>query len=118
MKVNFFVEDMLFFKYIGCATAARSLFRSLGERNDIDIAYNDRDGPFDLVHYHTFGPLALFHKKRHNGVSVLTAHSTPSPAFPPRLSRTVSTGIFLSTIPAAGTRFGKRTGFPTMRRSC
>ncbi|MBN1195240.1 MAG: glycosyltransferase family 4 protein [Methanomicrobiaceae archaeon] len=77
MKVNFFVEDMLFFKYIGCATAARSLFHSLGGRTDIDIAYNSRGGPFDLVHYHTFGPFALFHKKRHNGVSVLTAHSTP-----------------------------------------
>ncbi|NYT06273.1 MAG: glycosyltransferase family 4 protein, partial [Methanomicrobiales archaeon] len=77
MRVNFFVEDMLFFKYIGCATAARSLFHALGRRNDIDIAYNAGSDPFDLVHYHTFGPFALAHKRRHNGVSVLTAHSTP-----------------------------------------
>ena len=27
IKVNFYVEDMLFFKYIGCATVAKTLYR-------------------------------------------------------------------------------------------
>jgi 1,2-diacylglycerol-3-alpha-glucose alpha-1,2-galactosyltransferase len=77
MRVNFFVEDMLFFKYIGCATAARSLFTALSAKPDIEITYNGRGGEFDLCHYHTFGPLALAHKRQQPGITLLTAHSTP-----------------------------------------
>ncbi|MDD4455813.1 MAG: glycosyltransferase family 4 protein [Candidatus Methanomethylophilaceae archaeon] len=78
MKVNFFVEDMLFFKYIGCATLAGMLYRAL-VREDAGphISWNAYGRDFDLVHYHTFGPLALTNRKYSHGVKVLTAHSTP-----------------------------------------
>jgi 1,2-diacylglycerol-3-alpha-glucose alpha-1,2-galactosyltransferase len=77
MKVNYFVEDMLFFKYIGCATAARSLYQALHRRQNYEISYNGPGSDYDLVHYHTFGPLALFNKLFNSHVSILTAHSTP-----------------------------------------
>ena len=78
MKLNFFVEDMLFFKYIGCATLAKMLYNALTrEESCPDIAWNARGRDFDLVHYHTFGPLALTNRKYSHGVKVLTAHSTP-----------------------------------------
>ncbi|ABN57010.1 MULTISPECIES: glycosyltransferase family 4 protein [Methanoculleus] len=78
MKVNFFVEDMLFFKYIGCATLAKTLYNALvREEPRPKIAWNAHGRDFDLVHYHTFGPLALTNKKYSHGVKVLTAHSTP-----------------------------------------
>ncbi|EJG07565.1 glycosyl transferase group 1 [Methanofollis liminatans DSM 4140] len=77
MKVNFFVEDMLFFKYIGCATLARMLAGKLAENADLDLAWNAHGYDYDVVHYHTFGPLALANKKYSRGVKVLTAHSTP-----------------------------------------
>lgn len=34
-------------------------------------------GNDDIVHYHTFGPFALFHRRFSGGKKVLTAHSTP-----------------------------------------
>lgn len=78
MKVNFFVEDMLFFKYIGCATLAKTLYNALvRDESHPDIAWNARGRDFDLIHYHTFGPLALANKKYSLGIKVLTAHSTP-----------------------------------------
>lgn len=75
--MNIFVEDLLFFRYIGCSTAARTLFRHLSGMNDIEVSWNSKDRDFDVVHYHTFGPLALLNKKSCNGIKVLTAHSTP-----------------------------------------
>jgi 1,2-diacylglycerol-3-alpha-glucose alpha-1,2-galactosyltransferase len=77
MNVNFFVEDMLFFKYIGCATAAKTLYKALLRGRSVDVSYNAMGNTFDLVHYHTFGPLALSNEKMNHGCSVLTAHSTP-----------------------------------------
>ncbi|MCT8337633.1 glycosyltransferase family 4 protein [Methanoculleus sp. Afa-1] len=78
MKLNFFVEDMLFFKYIGCATLAKMLYNALArEESCPKMAWNARGRDFDLVHYHTFGPLALTNRKYSHGVKVLTAHSTP-----------------------------------------
>ncbi|MDI6719324.1 MAG: glycosyltransferase family 4 protein [Methanomicrobiales archaeon] len=77
MRVNIFVEDLLFFKYIGCATAARTLYRQLSRMNELDISWNSNAYDYDLVHYHTFGPLSLFNRKYSQGVKVLTAHSTP-----------------------------------------
>ncbi|MBP2145521.1 glycosyltransferase involved in cell wall biosynthesis [Methanofollis sp. W23] len=78
MKVDFFVEDMLFFKYIGCSTLARSLYRAIEDTEDgPEVSWNAHGRDFDLVHYHTFGPLALAHKQIGSAVSVLTAHSTP-----------------------------------------
>jgi glycosyltransferase involved in cell wall biosynthesis len=78
MKVNFFVEDMLFFKYIGCATLARTLYGALAQAEaGPEVSWNALERDFDLVHYHTFGPLALTNKKYSHGVKVLTAHSTP-----------------------------------------
>ena len=78
MRINFVVEDMLFFKYIGCATLARMLYNALIRENSCSkIAWNAHGRDFDLVHYHTFGPLALTNKTYSHGVKVLTAHSTP-----------------------------------------
>ncbi|TAJ44743.1 glycosyltransferase family 4 protein [Methanofollis fontis] len=77
MKVNFFVEDMLFFKYIGCSTLARMLCRKLRENGYLDLSWNSLSHDHDLVHYHTFGPLALMNKRYSRGVKILTAHSTP-----------------------------------------
>lgn len=77
MNVNFFVEDMLFFKYIGCSTAAKTLYRALLHKGAVDVSYNAMSNTFDVVHYHTFGPLALSNEKLNKGCSVLTAHSTP-----------------------------------------
>ena len=77
MRVTFYVEDQFFFRYIGCATAARSLYCSLDHETGIDLAWKSGAVDADLVHYHTFGPLALTTLQRSRGVSVLTAHSTP-----------------------------------------
>lgn len=77
MKVNFFVEDMLFFKYIGCATLARMLAGTIARNPAVDLSWNSFGYDYDVVHYHTFGPLALMDKKYSRGVKVLTAHSTP-----------------------------------------
>jgi len=77
MRVNIFVEDYLFLKYIGCATAARTLIKYLPTLPDMEICRNSYRDNFDLTHYHTFGPWALYHQKFTDGVKVLTAHSTP-----------------------------------------
>ncbi|MDK2973991.1 MAG: 1,2-diacylglycerol-3-alpha-glucose alpha,2-galactosyltransferase [Methanofollis sp.] len=77
MKVNFFVEDILFFKYIGCSTLARMLAEKLAEDPSLELSWNSFNYDYDIVHYHTFGPLTLMNKKYSRGVKVLTAHSTP-----------------------------------------
>lgn len=77
MRVNFYVEDMLFFKYIGCATVAKTLYRELEHCPDLTMSWKAYRSSFDLVHYHTFGPLALLNRKLADGRKVLTAHSTP-----------------------------------------
>jgi len=77
MRVNFYVEDMLFFKYIGCATVAKTLYRELEKCQDLEMSWKEYRAAFDLVHYHTFGPLALLNRKLADGKKVLTAHSTP-----------------------------------------
>ena len=77
MKINIFVEDLLFFKYIGCSTAAKTLYRELSRMPDMDISWNSNSSDFDVVHYHSFGPLSLLNRKYSRGVKVLTAHSTP-----------------------------------------
>lgn len=75
MKVNFIVEDSGAFKYLGCATAAKNLYRKLSEK--IDISYNDSSLDYDIAHFHTFGPKSLWYHHRFKGTSVITAHSTP-----------------------------------------
>ena len=77
MKVNIFVEDFRFLRYIGCATAARTLYNHLALLPDMEVSRNLYHGDFDLTHYHTFGPWAMYHLKLTEGVKVLTAHSTP-----------------------------------------
>jgi len=77
MKVKFYVEDMLFFKYIGCATVAKTLYRQLSAMDGIEVSWKGLPDDADLVHYHTFGPLALMNRKLARGKKVLTAHSTP-----------------------------------------
>jgi 1,2-diacylglycerol-3-alpha-glucose alpha-1,2-galactosyltransferase len=77
MKINIFVEDLLFLKYIGCSTAAKTLYRELSRMPGMEISWNSKSSDFDVVHYHSFGPLSLLNKKYSRGVKVLTAHSTP-----------------------------------------
>lgn len=92
MKVNIFVEDFRFLKYIGCATAARTLQSHLARLPGLEVSRNSYRDAFDLTHYHTFGPWAMYHLKFTNGVKVLTAHSTPrlnvgNVAFSKRINR-------------------------------
>lgn len=75
MKVNFIVEDSGAFKYLGCATAAKNLYKKLSDH--IDISYNDPSLSFDLAHFHTFGPRSLWYHHRFKGKTIITAHSTP-----------------------------------------
>ncbi|MDD1673250.1 MAG: glycosyltransferase family 4 protein [Methanomicrobiales archaeon] len=77
MRVNFIVEDFSFFKYIGSSTAAKMLYRALTAIPDLTLAWNSPDKDFDLVHFHTFGPFALWYKRWCSGVKVVTTHSTP-----------------------------------------
>ncbi len=77
MRVTFYVEDQFFFRYIGCATAARALFGALEHEDGIDLSWKRGIPGSDLVHFHTFGPLALGTLKRADGIAILTAHSTP-----------------------------------------
>lgn len=77
MKVDFYVEDMLFFKYIGCATVAKTLYRELSGMDGIEVSWKSKKKHADVVHYHTFGPFALLNRKCADGKKVLTAHSTP-----------------------------------------
>ncbi len=77
MKINIFVEDMLFLKYIGCSTAAKTLYRQLSLMPGVEISWNSKSSDFDVVHYHSFGPLSLLNRTYSRGIKVLTAHSTP-----------------------------------------
>ncbi|MCQ1537971.1 glycosyltransferase family 4 protein [Methanocalculus taiwanensis] len=77
MRANIFVEDIFFFKYIGCSTLAKTLYRQIDHRVHHEISWNSYNADFDLVHYHSFGPMALTHRSYTKGVKVLTAHSTP-----------------------------------------
>lgn len=77
MKVNIFVEDFRFLRYIGCATAARTLYNHLALLPEMEVTRNSYRSDSDLTHYHTFGPWAMYHLKFTEGVKVLTAHSTP-----------------------------------------
>jgi len=77
LRVNIFTEDFLFLRYIGCATAAKSLYSGISERGDVEVLRNSFRGDADITHYHTFGPLALTHRHLTEGKTILTAHSTP-----------------------------------------
>ena len=77
MKVNFVVEDAFFFRYIGCATVARTLYNQLACMDGLDVAWKSRIFHHDIIHYHTFGPAALANLALSRGIKVLTAHSTP-----------------------------------------
>lgn len=75
MKVNFIVEDSGAFKYLGCATAAKNLYKFLSKK--IDVSYNNPSLDFDVAHFHTFGPKSLWYLHRFKGKKIITAHSTP-----------------------------------------
>jgi 1,2-diacylglycerol-3-alpha-glucose alpha-1,2-galactosyltransferase len=77
MRINYIVEDFSVFKYIGCATAARAIYRNMPRDADLDLSWNSAARGVDLAHFHTFGPLALGYRLYTKGVKVLTAHSTP-----------------------------------------
>ncbi|PWR72740.1 glycosyltransferase family 4 protein [Methanospirillum lacunae] len=77
MDVNFVVEDMLLFKYIGCSTVARTLYKTLKQESDLDLTWERFRYNADISHYHTFGPIALLNRRLSGGKRILTAHSTP-----------------------------------------
>lgn len=77
MKVNIYVEDYWMFKYIGCSTLGRMLYRGIADIPEVETYYNSSDPHMDVTHYHSFGPCTLLNLARTKGVSVLTAHSTP-----------------------------------------
>jgi glycosyltransferase involved in cell wall biosynthesis len=77
VKINYIVEDFSVFKYIGCATAARSIYRNMPRDADLDLSWNSAARSVDVAHFHTFGPLALAYRTYAKGVKILTAHSTP-----------------------------------------
>ena len=77
MDINFVVEDMLLFKYIGCSTVARTLYKSLKQEPGMNITWERFRYQTDISHYHTFGPIALLNRRLSGGKRILTAHSTP-----------------------------------------
>jgi len=77
VKVNFFVEDMLFFRFIGCATVAKTLYLQLQNEPGIEVSWKSFSNHADIVHYHTFGPIAGLNRRMSRGKKILTAHSTP-----------------------------------------
>ena len=76
MKVNFIIEDMGKFKYIGCSTVAKEIQQSI--QNLEDIEWNGKKSKYDIYHFHTFGPIALLKRRFSKGINILTAHSLPS----------------------------------------
>jgi glycosyltransferase involved in cell wall biosynthesis len=74
--VNFVVEDMFYFKYIGCTTAAKTLYREINKNGTWNATWNEQNTAL-ISHYHTFGPLALYARYQSTGINILTAHSTP-----------------------------------------
>nr|WP_319540153.1 glycosyltransferase family 4 protein [uncultured Methanospirillum sp.] len=77
MDVNFVVEDMFLFKYIGCSTVARTLYKTLKQESDLNLTWERFRYDADISHYHTFGPIALLNRRLSGGKRILTAHSTP-----------------------------------------
>jgi 1,2-diacylglycerol-3-alpha-glucose alpha-1,2-galactosyltransferase len=77
VKINYIVEDFSVFRYIGCATAARAIYRNMPKDADLDLLWNSAARGVDIAHFHTFGPLALGYRLYTKGVKILTAHSTP-----------------------------------------
>jgi glycosyltransferase involved in cell wall biosynthesis len=77
MDINFIVEDMFLFKYIGCSTVARTLYKCLKQNPDFHLTWERFRYNADISHYHTFGPVALLNRRLSHGKRILTAHSTP-----------------------------------------
>jgi glycosyltransferase involved in cell wall biosynthesis len=77
VRINYIVEDFSVFRYIGCATVARMIYRNMPRDADLDLSWNSARRGVDIAHFHTFGPLALTYRTYTKGVKILTAHSTP-----------------------------------------
>jgi len=75
MKINFIIEQSFGLKYLGCATVSKQLMDVLIKKG-VDVSLNSKDVGFDLVHAHTFGPLAMSQNKK--ATSIISAHSIPS----------------------------------------
>ena len=75
MKINFIIEQSFGLKYLGCATVSKQLMDVLIKKG-VDVSLNSKDFGFDIVHAHTFGPLAMSQNKK--TTSIISAHSTPS----------------------------------------
>ncbi|HMB45135.1 MAG TPA: glycosyltransferase family 4 protein [Candidatus Methanoperedens sp.] len=77
MRINIFAEDFMNLKYLGCGTAAKTLYRQLSGMPDMDVSWNSKGRDFDIVHYHTFGPVSLLSLRYSQGIKILTVHVTP-----------------------------------------
>jgi glycosyltransferase involved in cell wall biosynthesis len=75
MKINFIIEKSFGLKYLGCATVSQQLLEVL-KKKGVDVRLNSKEDDFDIVHAHTFGPLAMSQQKKTK--SIISAHSTPS----------------------------------------
>jgi len=75
MKINFIIENSGAFKYLGCSTVSKQLMDLLKDKG-VEVSFNSKKDGFDLVHAHTFGPLAISQKRKTK--SIISAHSTPS----------------------------------------
>ncbi|MCK4730047.1 MAG: glycosyltransferase family 4 protein [Candidatus Aenigmarchaeota archaeon] len=75
ISINFVVEDSGWLKYLGCSTAAQYLYKGL--EKVCSPLWNSNKRCFDIIHFHTFGPKAIFYKKIAKGTKIITAHSTP-----------------------------------------
>lgn len=62
-------------KYLGCSTVSQQLYHVLKEKG-VDVQLNSKKNDFDIIHAHTFGPLAL--SQQGKATSIISAHSTPS----------------------------------------
>jgi len=77
IRVNFIIENFKALKYLGCSTAAMQIAEVM--KKDVEIKINSNERGFDIVHAHTFGPVAIYHTiKDKNAIKIVSAHSTPS----------------------------------------
>ncbi len=76
MKINFIVENNRNLRFLGCSTIAINLYNTL-KRKGVDVHLNSKEKGFDIIHAHTFGPLALSQRKKAS-TSIISAHSLPS----------------------------------------
>lgn len=75
MRVNILTEtELVGLETTGIVTAYRQLIEPLREQG-VDVVVNAEE--YDILHVHSFGPLALYRAMREDCPVVITAHSVP-----------------------------------------